>query len=127
MKLVANNPTEKRLLDYLEANACDALPEKIAALPDGPRFNLGAAWHYIESEAKKYLHSRSGYVDDLMVFGWLVDYYEDAAPAEAAKPAPEKKPAPKPEKKPAPKPEKKPAEKPSGFSFEFFGEKGGAE
>ena len=121
MKLVANNPTEKRLLEYLDANASVPLLEKIEALPKGPRFNLGAAWRYVESEAKKLLHSRSGYVEDPTVFGWLVHYYEDVAPAEAAKPAPEKKPAAK------PAPEKKPAEKPSGFSFEFFGEKGGAE
>lgn len=119
MKLVANNPTEKRLREYLDANASEALREKCAALPDGPRFNLGAAWRYIEGEAKKLLHSRSGYVDDATVFGWLVHYYEDVAPAEAAKPAPKKPPAKK--------PEKKPAEKPSGFEFEFFGEKGGAE
>jgi len=121
MKLVANNPTEKRLLEYLDANASEALREKIAALPEGVRFNLGAAWRHIKDEARKHLHSRSGYVDDPTVFGWLIHYYEDVAPAEAAKPAPEKKPASKPE------PEKKPAEKPSGFSFEFFGEKGGAE
>ena len=117
MKLVANNPTEKRLLEYLDANASVPLLEKIEALPEGPRFNLGAAWTFIHEEARKHLHARSGYVDDATVFGWLVHYYEDVAPAEAAKPAPKKPPAKK--------PEKKPAEKPSGFEFEFFGEKGG--
>lgn len=43
MQLHAKNDTERRLLEYLEANASPALREKIAALPDGDRFGLGAA------------------------------------------------------------------------------------
>ncbi|MBR1608776.1 MAG: hypothetical protein IJ678_04080 [Kiritimatiellae bacterium] len=85
MQLHAKNDTERRLLEYLEANASPALREKIAALPD--RFGLDAAWRYIEGEARKKLASRSGYLADEVVFGWLVHYYEDVAPAEAAKPA----------------------------------------
>lgn len=90
MKLEAKNDTEKRLLDYLEKNASDALREKIAALPEGGAYNLGAAFRHIQDEARKLLHSKSGFVDDETVFGWLIHYYEDVAPAEAAKPAPAK-------------------------------------
>ncbi|MBQ6103222.1 MAG: hypothetical protein IJL06_06065 [Kiritimatiellae bacterium] len=90
MQLVAKTPTERRLKEYLDANASEALREKIAALPDGARFNLGAAWTFCTGEARKKLNSRSGYLEDEVVFGWLIHYYEDVAPAEAAKPAPAK-------------------------------------
>ncbi len=88
MKLEAKTPTETRLKAYLDANASDALREKIAALPD--RFNLDAAWRFIQDEARKKLKNHSGFLEDDVVFGWLVHYYEDVAPAEAAKPAPAK-------------------------------------
>jgi len=89
MKLEAETPTETRLKAYLDANAPDALREKIAALPD--RFNLDAAYRYITGEARKYLkHGGGGFIDDAVVYCWLVHYYEDVAPAEAAKPAPAK-------------------------------------
>ena len=90
MKLEAKTPTETRLKAYLDANASEALREKIAGLPAGARFNLGAAWTFCTGEARKKLNSRSGYLEDEVVFGWLVHYYEDVAPAEAAKPAPAK-------------------------------------
>jgi hypothetical protein len=83
MKLEANNDTERRLLAYLEKNASDALKEKIAALPEGKAYNLGAAFRHIQDEARKLLHSKSGFVDDETVFGWLIHYYEDVAPAAA--------------------------------------------
>lgn len=87
MVLEAKTPTERRLKDYLDANASEALREKIAALPDGPRFDLAAAFRFITGEARKHLDGTSGCVEDDTVFGWLVHYYEDVAPAEAAKPA----------------------------------------
>jgi len=59
MKLEAETPTETRLKAYLDANAPDALREKIAALPD--RFNLDAAWRFIQDEARKKLKNHSGF------------------------------------------------------------------
>lgn len=88
MKLEAKTPTETRLKAYLDENASEALREKIAALPD--RFNLDAAWRFIKEEARKALKNHSGFLEDEVVFGWLVHYYEDVAPAEAARPAPAK-------------------------------------
>jgi len=89
MQLVAKTPEEDRLKKYLDENASEALREKIAALPD--RFNLDAAYRYITGEARKYLkHGGGGFIDDAVVYCWLVHYYEDVAPAEAAKPAPAK-------------------------------------
>lgn len=84
MQLKAKNDTEKRLLDYLEANASDALKEKIAALPEHG-YNLDAAYRHIRDEARKKLNSGGGFIADEVVFGWLVHYYEDVAPAEAAR------------------------------------------
>lgn len=86
MKLNAKNDTEKRLLDYLEANASDALKEKIAALPEHG-YNLDAAYRHIRNEARKKLNSGGGFIADEVVFGWLVHHYEDVAPAEAARAA----------------------------------------
>lgn len=86
MQLKAKNDTEKRLLDYLEANASDALKEKIAALPEHG-YNLDAAYRHIRDEARKKLNSGGGFIADEVVFGWLVHYYEDVAPAEAARAA----------------------------------------
>ncbi|MBR1608835.1 MAG: hypothetical protein IJ678_04385 [Kiritimatiellae bacterium] len=88
MKLSAKTDVERRLLDYLDANASPELRAKIDALPDGDRFGLRAAWKFITDEARKKLSGKSGYLADEVVFGWLVHYYEDVAPAEAAKPAP---------------------------------------
>ena len=84
MKPAAKNDTEKRLLEYLEANASDALKEKIAALPEHG-YNLDAAYRHIRDEARKKLNSGGGFIADEVVFGWLVHYYEDVAPAEAAR------------------------------------------
>ena len=87
MQLEAKTPTENRLKEYLVANASDTLREKIAALPDGARFNLASAMVYITDRAREHLQNKSGCIEDEVVFGWLVHYYEDVAPAEAAKPA----------------------------------------
>ena len=87
MQLQAKTPTENRLKEYLDANASDALREKIAALPDGERFNLSAAFRFIKDRAREHLQNKSGCIEDEVVFGWLIHYYEDVAPAEAAKPA----------------------------------------
>lgn len=119
MQLSANDPTQRLLLEYLDANASDALREKIAALPDGERFNLGRAWSYIEERARKYLHGKSGCVDDQTVFGWLIHYYEDVAPTEAAQKASAAAKKPAPAEKPAPETAAE-----SGFSFSLF--EGGA-
>ena len=86
MKPVAKNDTEKRLLEYLEANASDALKEKIAALPEHG-YNLDAAYRHCREEARKVLERSGGFIADEVVFGWLVHYYEDVAPAEAARAA----------------------------------------
>ena len=74
INLAAGNGAERRILEYLEANASEALAEKINA---GSR-TIGDALKFCEGEARK-LHSGSGClcVDDATVFGWAVHFFEE--------------------------------------------------
>lgn len=89
MKLVAKNKSQERCLRWIEANASDALKSKIAALPDGDTYNLGAMMEFMRSEARKLCKGACGdfSIPDEDGFGILVHYYEDVAPAAAAKAA----------------------------------------
>ena len=89
MKLVAKGKSQERCLRWIEANASDALKSKIAALPDGDTYNLGAMMEFMRSEARKLCKGTGGdcSIPDEDGFGILVHYYEDVAPAAAAKAA----------------------------------------
>ncbi len=89
MKLVAKGKSQERCLRWIEANASDALKSKIAALPDGDTYNLGAMMEFMRSEARKLCKGACGdfSIPDEDGFGILVHYYEDVAPAAAAKAA----------------------------------------
>jgi hypothetical protein len=73
INLEAKNNTEKIVLNYLEKNASDELAEKI----NNGKKTLAGCWKYITSEAKKYLKNNSGAVEDEVVFGWAVHYFEE--------------------------------------------------
>ena len=64
--LHVKTPEEARPKKYLDGTASEALREKIAALPD--RFNLDAAWRFIQDEARKQLKNRSGFLEHQVVF-----------------------------------------------------------
>lgn len=85
MKLVAKTKAEEMCGAYLNAHASDALKAKIAALPDGPTYNLGAMMRYMADEARKRCKGQMPCLSDEEGFGILVHYYEDVAPALAAK------------------------------------------
>ena len=89
MKLVAKGKSQERCLRWIEANASDALKSKIASLPDGDTYNLGAMMEFMRSEALKLCKGTGGdcSIPDEDGFGVLVHYYEDVAPAAAAKAA----------------------------------------
>ncbi len=88
MKLVAKGKSQERCLRWIEANASDALKSKIAALPDGDTYNLGAMMAFMRSEARKLCKGTGDCsIPDEDGFGILVHYYEDVAPAAAAKAA----------------------------------------
>lgn len=64
---------EKIILDYLEANASDALVEKI----NGGKKTLAGAWAFITREARKKALGGCACIEDAEVFGWAVHYFEE--------------------------------------------------
>lgn len=74
LNLTARNGTEQRVLDYLEANASEALRRKINT---GIK-TLAGALKYAKDEAFKHSNGE-GYVcvDDATVFGWIVHFFEE--------------------------------------------------
>jgi hypothetical protein len=79
--LVASNQTERRLLDYLQANASASLTEKI----NTGKKTLAGALAYAKGEAQKLANGESSLcVDDATVFGWLIHFFEEDHIEEAA-------------------------------------------
>ncbi len=79
LKLRAENPTEQRILEYLNQNASDVLAEKINA---GTK-TLAGAVRYATAEAKKLgTHDGCVCVDDATVFGWIIHFFEEDEIAE---------------------------------------------
>lgn len=64
---------EKMILDYLEANASDALVEKI----NGGKKTLGGAWAFITMEARKKALGGCACIPDEEVYGWAVHFFEE--------------------------------------------------
>jgi hypothetical protein len=82
LKLAAKNPTEQRILAYLQENASEVLAEKINS---GTK-TLAGAMDYAKKEAQKLDHEGGCIcVDDATVFGWIVHYFEEAHIEEKAK------------------------------------------
>ena len=74
LKLKSGNPTEKRILEYLNANASEVLAEKINA---GEK-TLSGSMAYASEEARKMASGASSLcVDDATVFGWIVHFFEE--------------------------------------------------
>ena len=72
--LTAKNPTEQRILDYLQQNASEVLAERINA----GKKTLAGACDYAKDEAKKMAEGESCVcVDDATVFGWIIHYFEE--------------------------------------------------
>lgn len=87
LKAVCNE--EESILKYLEANASEALTEKINKKAERPMIPCLV---YCHNEAKKLYDERKGtnnciMIDDATVFGWAVHYYEDVEAEEDIKKA----------------------------------------
>lgn len=87
LKAVCNE--EEAILKYLEANASEALTEKINKKAERPMIPCLV---YCHNEAKKLYDQRKGtnnciMIDDATVFGWCVHYYEDVEAEEDIKKA----------------------------------------
>ena len=82
-----NNPTLKRLFDYLESNASDELVEKINngtpytkdSIELVNKKDLIGFMRYATEEAKKLAENGAmgAMVDDPIVFGWLIHYFQE--------------------------------------------------
>lgn len=73
LNLKANNGNQKRVLDYLEANASNVLAEKINA----GKKTMAQCWSYITAEAKKQAVGGCACIDDSTVFGWAIHFFEE--------------------------------------------------
>ena len=85
LKLTAANPTEQRILDYLNQNASETLAAKINA---GKKTLAGAVKYATEEARAMAKGSGCVCVDDSTVFGWIVHFFEEdeiTEPKERAK------------------------------------------
>ena len=87
LDLEAKNDAEKKVLEYLENNACEALAEKInngtLHEKDGKNLinkkDLVGFLNYANDEARKLAEKGKNYacIDDQTVFGWTIHYFEE--------------------------------------------------
>ena len=87
LKAVCNE--EEKILKYLKENASEALAEKINKKPERPMI---PCLSYCFEEARKMYEERKGtnnciMLDDDVVYGWAVHYYEDVEAEEDIKKA----------------------------------------
>ena len=110
LNLVSNNTAEQRVKEYLEQNASEVLADKInngvQIEKDGKTLinkkTLNGFMSYATEEARKTAEkgARSACIEDSVVFGWAVHYFEEDSiegtlynedGTEYTKPKPEKK------------------------------------
>ena len=73
LKLEAKNESEKRVLEYLETNASEVLREKINA---GNK-TLKGFFRYASEEARRAAVNGCACIEDKVVYGWAVHYFEE--------------------------------------------------
>ena len=73
LKLEAKNESEKRVLEYLEANASEVLREKI----NTGNKTLNGFFAYARGEAQKLAVNGYACIEDKVVYGWAVHYFEE--------------------------------------------------
>lgn len=77
-----SNAYEKAIAKYLEANASDALMGKIREAKNAG-FGIKECFEYITGEARKLAKNGCAMVEDDVVYGWAVHYFEDEWQARA--------------------------------------------
>lgn len=82
LNLTADTDGQKRVLDYLEQNASDALTEKINT---GTK-TMSGCWSYIREEARKKAKDNCAMIEDSEVYGWAVHFFEEDGIPEKADP-----------------------------------------
>jgi hypothetical protein len=73
IKIKSATPNEKMLLDYLNKNASEDLANRIN---DGDK-TLSQCWNYIVSEAKKHAKDGCACIEDKVVYGWAIHFFEE--------------------------------------------------
>lgn len=91
LNLVAKTRNEELVKRYLEENASEELARKInegvqITVKDGDtartvinKKTLSGFWTYATSEAKKGVRGNCAVVEDEIVYGWAVHYFEEAS------------------------------------------------
>ena len=82
INLQAENDGQRRILDYLEQNASDALTEKInngttTAAGVVVKKTMAGCWSYIRDQARKKAVNQCAVIEDAEVYGWAVHYFEE--------------------------------------------------
>lgn len=114
-KLKTEDKSTQRVVDYLVSH-CEKVPSfKDKILND--KKSLSECWEYIKSKARKDAVGVCAVIDDNVVFGWALHYFDEET-LEDWKPKPKETPKPKPKNKAKPKP-KKEENKLAQISFEF--------
>lgn len=83
IKLKAANAYETAVLKYLEGNASDALVDKINT---GSK-TLKQCFGYIQSQARKEATNGCAMIEDKVVYGWAVHFFEEDGIEAVAVPA----------------------------------------
>lgn len=73
LNLKANSDYERAILDYLESNASDALVEKIN---NGSK-TLEQCFAYIRKQAQQEAKNNCAMIEDKVVYGWAVHFFEE--------------------------------------------------
>lgn len=73
IQLTANNAYETAVLKYLEENASDALVEKI----NSGNKTLEQCFAYIREQARNEAQSGCAMIEDKVVYGWAIHFFEE--------------------------------------------------
>jgi hypothetical protein len=73
--LTAEGAAQKRILDYINENASEALTEKI----NSGKKTMAGCFDYIKNEAKKQAVKGCACIEDQEVYGWAIHYFEEDA------------------------------------------------
>lgn len=73
LNLKANSDYERAILDYLESNASDALAAKI----NNGNKTLAQCFAYIRGQAQKEAKNNCAMIEDKVVYGWAVHFFEE--------------------------------------------------
>ena len=89
LNLVANGIEQKKIKEYLENNVSEILADKInngvKITKDNKTLinkkDLNGFWRFATEEAKKQAekNSKGAYIDDAIVYGWAIHYFEEAS------------------------------------------------